>query len=131
MSTFSAPWAGTPTERFEYCVRNGLESIERLEVLTSFLVQTKKGQLFDTSLAKLEGEEPFTVKLAFAKDQRKLLLEIFLEKQVYKDRASTLVARFDQHNDSFTYHYVNDFGGDEEPVSARELLELAEGLPEK
>ncbi len=128
MTAISAPWAGSPIERYEHCVRKGLEDLERLEVLTSFLVHTKAGQLFDTSLAKLEGEDPFTVDLAFAKDQKKLLLELFLEKQVYKDRAATLVARFDRGTDEFTYTYVDNFGGDEEPVSARELLDLAEEL---
>ncbi|ANP26641.1 hypothetical protein DAD186_00820 [Dermabacter vaginalis] len=128
MTAISAPWAGSPIERYEYCVRKGLENIERLEALTSFLVHTKAGQLFDTSLAKFEGEDPFTVNLAFAKDQKKLLLELFFEKQVYKDRAATLVTRFDRLADEFTYTYVDNFGGDEEPVSARELLVLAEGL---
>lgn len=128
MALMQAPWAGTPVERYEYCVRKGLENVERLEALTSFLVHTKAGQLFDTSLAKFEGEDPFTVNLAFAKDQKKLLLELFLEKQVYKDRAATLVTRFDHLADEFTYTYVDNFGGDEEPVSARELLDLAEEL---
>ena len=128
MSVNTAPWAGTPTERFEYCVREGLAGIERLEALTSFLVQTQEEKRFYTSLAKFKDEEPFTVNLAFANDQRKLLLEIFLEKQVHKEHAATLVVRFDSHANTFTYHYVTDFGGDEEPVSAHELLELAEEL---
>ncbi|WP_250258454.1 hypothetical protein [Dermabacter sp. Marseille-Q3180] len=128
MTTFTAPWAGSPIERYEYWVRKGLENIERLEVLTSFLVHTKTGQLFDTSIAKFEGEDPYTVDLAFAKDHKKLLLELFLEKQVYKDRAATLVVRFKRDTDEFTYTYVDNFGGDEEPVGARELLDLAEEL---
>lgn len=131
MSVNTAPWAGTPTERFEYCVREGLAGIERLEALTSFLVQTREGQRFYTSLAKFKDEEPFTVNLAFANDQRKLLLEIFLEKQVHKEHAATLVVRFDLDANTFTYHYVDDLGGDEEPVSAHELLELAEELNKK
>ena len=128
MTTFTAPWAGSPIERYEYWVRKGLENIERLEVLTSFLVHTKAGQIFDTSLAKFKGEDPYTVDLAFAKDHKKLLLELFLEKQVYKDRAATLVVRFDRDTDEFTYTYVDNFGGDEESVGARELLDLAEEL---
>ena len=50
MTAIHAPWAGTPTERFEYCVRNGLEETDHLEVLTTFLVHTKSGQLYDTCL---------------------------------------------------------------------------------
>lgn len=128
MTVNTAPWAGTPTERYEYCVRKGLAGIERIEVLTSFLVQTREGQRFYTSLAKFKDEEPFTVNLAFADDHRKLLLEIFLEKQVHEEHSATLVVRFDLNANTFTYHYVDDFGGDEEPVSARELLDLAEEL---
>ncbi|MDU1465217.1 hypothetical protein [Dermabacter sp.] len=66
--------------------------------------------------------------LAFGKDQRKLLLEVFLEKQVHINTAATLVVRFDLEQDTFTYNYVNNFGGDEQPVSAQDLLELAEEL---
>ena len=128
MTAIHAPWAGTPTDRFEYCVRNGLEETDHLEVLTTFLVHTKSGQLYDTSLAKFAGKDPYMVNLAFGRDQRKLLLEVFLEKQVHKDRAATLVARFDLEQDTFTYNYVDNFGGDEQPVSAQDLLELAEEL---
>ncbi|MCG7444458.1 hypothetical protein [Dermabacter vaginalis] len=128
MALMQAPWAGTPVERYEYCVRKGLENIERLEALTSFLVHTKAGQLFDTSLAKFAGKDPYTVNLAFGKDQRKLLLEVFLEKQVHINTAATLVVRFDLEQDTFVYNYVDNFGGDEQPVSTQDLLELAEEL---
>lgn len=128
MTTIHAPWAGTPTERFEYCVRRGLEQTDYLESLMIFLVHTKTGEFFDTSLAKFTGKDPYTVNLAFGKDQRKLLLEVFLEKQVHIDTAATLVVRFDLEQDTFVYNYVDNFGGDEQPVSTQDLLELAEEL---
>lgn len=132
MAGNTAPWAGTPIERFEYAVRNGLEGIsERFEVLTSFLVYTAQGEHYVTSLGTFEGEDPFTVDLAFEKEHRKLLFEVFLEKQVYKDRASTLVVRFDRKANEFTYQYVNDFGGETEPVTSVELRDLAKELNSK
>lgn len=128
MTTVHAPWAGTPTERFEYCVRRGLEETDCLEALTIFLVHTKSGELFDTSLAKFTDKDPYTVNLAFGKDQRKLLLEVFFEKQIHSNAAATLIARFDLEQDTFTYNYVNNFGGDEHPVNTQDLLELEEEL---
>ena len=44
------------------------------------------------------------------------------------DTAATLVVRFDLEQDTFVYNYVDNFGGDEQPVSTQDLLELAEEL---
>ncbi|MCT1867425.1 hypothetical protein M3B90_07785 [Dermabacter sp. p3-SID358] len=128
MAEFSAPWAGSPVERFEYEVRRGLENVDRLEGLTSFMVHTSSGENFETRLGHFEGEPPFTVDLAFEKAHRKLLFEVFLEKQVHPDQAATLVAHFDRQADSFTYHLVEGFGGDANPASAAALRDLAEEL---